>query len=135
MSSPSRKRSRDEDEDEPEYPNEDRSRVGTPEPGSKRPRVESHKASLVSSSPSPKRKVKGKSQVHSVGDTALPLPTSPFHVPPSPMPRFGPQDRCNICPLYKPAVPGYETQKLRAEDGKLSDVGDGSDSSSGPERG
>lgn len=35
------------------------------------------------------------------------------------MPRFGPKDRCDIHPVYKPAVPGYKPpQPSEAEDGK-----------------
>jgi hypothetical protein len=40
----------------------------------------------------------------------LPIPSSSFHIPP-PMPRFGPEDRCNVYPIYKPAVPGYDPSK------------------------
>ena len=56
----------------------------------------------------------------------LPFPSSSFHIPPPPMPRFGPKDRCNIYPVYKPAVPGYGSpQPTEAEDGNQPEPHDG----------
>lgn len=104
-----RKRSRDEGEDELEYADEEELRTGTTEPDPKRPRVESRETSTAPPSPSPKRKDKGKGRALVVEDSyTLPFPSSSFHLPPPPMPRFGPKDRCNIYPVYKPAIPGYE---------------------------
>jgi len=121
LSNPSRKRTRDEDE-ELEYADEEGLRVGTPEPNPKRPRVESRETSTAPPSPSPKGKDKGKGRALVAEDSyTLPLPSSSFHMPPPPMPRFGPKDRCNIHPIYKPAVPGYEPpQASEAEGGDQS---------------
>ena len=56
----------------------------------------------------------------------LPVPSSSFCIPPLPMPRFGPKDRCNVYPVYKPAVPGYEPPRSpETEDGKQSGQHDG----------
>lgn len=112
--SPSRKRFRDEYEDELEYADEDNLQDGTSEPYPKRPRAESRETSAALSSPSPKRKGKALSAEDSY---TLPFPSSSFHIPPSPMPRFGPKDRCNIYPVFNPAVPGYELPKPSEADG------------------
>lgn len=48
----------------------------------------------------------------------LPIPSSSFYIPPLPKPRFGPKERCNIYPVYKPAVPGYKpSQPFKAGGG------------------
>lgn len=83
LSSPSRKRAREEDEGELEYEDESGQQGGTPEPQTKRPRVEVRETSTAPSRPS----------------NSLPIP---------PIPRFGPKERCDIYPMYKPAVPGYK---------------------------
>ena len=123
----SRKRTRDEVEDELEYADEEELEVGTPEPAPKRPRTESSGASTAPSSPSPQAKDKGKGRALAAEDSyTLPFPSSPFHMPPRTMPRFGPKDRCNVCPVYKPAVPGYEPpQPTAAEDGNQPEQHDG----------
>jgi len=125
-SGPSRKRTRDED-DELEYADEGEPRAGTPEPDSKRPRTESPGASTAPSTPSPKKKDKGKGRALVAEDSyTLPFPSSSFYIPPPPMPRFGPKDRCNVYPVYKPAVPGYGLpQPTEAEDGNQSEQHDG----------
>lgn len=115
----SRKRTRDEDEDELEYADEEGLRAGVPGPNPKRPRAESRGTSIAPSSPSPKRKDKGKGRALVAEDSyALPFPSSSFTIPLPPMPRFGPKDRCDVYPVYKPAVPGYKpAQSTEAEDG------------------
>ena len=108
-SGPSRKRTRDEDEDGLEYADEEGPQAGAPEPDPKRPRIESRETSTAPPSPSPKGKDKGKGRMLMAEDSyTLPSPSSSFCMPPAPMPRFGPKDRCNVYPVYKPAVPGYE---------------------------
>jgi len=117
--SPSRKRARDEDENELECAGEEEPRAGDPGRDAKRPRIESREISTAPPSPSPKGKDKGKGRALVPEDSyTLPFPSSSFRIPPPPMPRFGPKDRCNIYPIYKPAVPGYEPpQPSAAEDG------------------
>ena len=71
--------------------------------------MESREASTAPPSPSPKGNDKGKGRAlfpeHSY---TLPFLSSSFHMPPPPIPRFGPKDRCNVHPIYKPAAPDYE---------------------------
>ena len=141
LPSPGRKRTRDEYEDELEYADEEELRAGTLGHDAKRPRVESRETSTAPPSPSPKGKDKGKGRALVAED--LPVPSSSFSIPPSPMPRFGPKDRCNVYPVYKPAVPGYELpQPPETEDGKQPEQQDGGhsppsdegdDSNGGPE--
>lgn len=143
MSSPGRKRAHDEDEGELEYADEEELRAGTPGRDAKRRRVdESRGTSTAPSSPSPKGKGKGRALVAEDSYT-LPFPSSSFVMPPPPIPRFGPKDRCNVYPVYKPAVPSYEPPRSpSAEDGKQpgqNDAGhsppsdEGDDSNNGPE--
>ena len=106
LSSPSCKRARDEDEDKLEYADEEQ-RTGSPGRDAKRPRVEDREASAVSPGSSPKAKDKGKGRAFTVEDR-LPISSSSFHMPPPPMPRFGPTERYDVYLTYKPAVPGYE---------------------------
>ena len=116
-SSSSRKRARNEDEDDLEYADEDELQTRTPEPDSKRSRV----GSAAPLSPPPKgNKGKGRALVPEDSYTP-PYPSNSFYIPPLPMPRFGPEDRCNVYPIYKPAVPGFElSMPPGAEDGNLS---------------
>ena len=126
--SPSRKRPRDEDEDELEYADEDELRAGTPEPDPKRPRTESPRTSTAPSTPSPKGRGKGKGRALVAEDSyTLPIPSSSFHMPPPSMPRFGPRDRCNVYPVYKPAASGYDesSRPTEAEDENQSEQHDG----------
>lgn len=119
LSNPSRKRVREEYEDELEYADEDEPQVGTSEPDPKRPRVGSRGTSTAPPSPSPKRKGKSRTLVAEDSYT-LPFPSSSFHIPPPPIPRFGPKDRCDIYPVYNPAFPGYEIPRPpEADDGKM----------------
>ena len=46
-------------------------------------------------------------------------------MPPPPIPRFGPKDRCNVHPIYKPAVPGYERPQPSVAEGDEQSGGDG----------
>lgn len=144
LSSPSRKRTRDEGEDELEYADEEEPRAGSPGRDAKRPRMGSRETSTAPPSPSPKGKDKGKGRALILEDSyTLPLLSSSFHMPPPPIPRFGPKDRCNVHPVYKPAVPRYEPpQPSSTEDGEQPGRGDGGhtppsneggDSDGGPE--
>lgn len=120
--SPGRKRIRDEYEDSDELESVDEDDPGV-EPFLKRPRPEGREMSTGPWSPSPKRK----SRTLTVEDIyRLPSPSSSFHISPPPMPRFGPKDRCNIYPVYNPAVPGCEPPNLsEGDDGKQSGEQDG----------
>jgi len=141
--SPIQKRTRDEYEDELEYADEEDFRAGGHEPCPKRPRIESRETSATPSSPSPKGKGKGRGLVAEDSYT-LPFPSSSFHIPPPPKPRFGPKDRCDIHPVYKPAVPGYQPSEAEDENkpgqyngGYLSpsDKGGGYNHGPGPDQG
>ena len=115
----SKKRTRDEWEDELEYADGEELRAGTSEPDPKRLRPES-------------RKDKGKARASVVGDSdTLPLPSSSFHIPPPPIQRFGPKDRCDINLVYSPAVP--KPPKTDSE-GRLGGQSGGHSSSSNTSR-
>ncbi|KAF9652515.1 hypothetical protein BDM02DRAFT_2761246 [Thelephora ganbajun] len=141
---PSRKRARDEGEGELEYADDEELQAETQEPNPKRPRVESRETSTAPQSPSPKGRDKGKGRALVAEDSyTLPFPSSPFRMPPPPMPRFGPKDRCNIYPVYKPAVPGYEppqspevevrNQPEQYDGGHLPPSDEDNDTNDGPE--